>query len=244
MKSTTAQRFGALSLWLAISLAPAFALEPAGNVSHLIGVLSAQHLDGSKTLLSLKSAVHGGDQLDTSRDSYARVKFLDESELILKPDSRVKIDQYRYVVNDPAADRSVIELLKGGLRRVSGLIGKRNPPRDTVNTPVAMIGIRGTHYGLLLCQQDCGHIATLSGEPLKDGVHIDVAQGEVALSNSGGALKVTAGQFAYVRDNLTAPVLVPPGLGVQVTAPSSILKNHGRGQTLDITDCDGQCVMQ
>ena len=232
-----------LGLCWALQAAAALANEPAGNVSHLIGVLSAQHADGSKTLLALRSAVHGGDQLDTSRDSYARIKFLDESELILKPDSRAKIDQYRYVVNDPAADRSVIELLKGGLRRVSGLIGKRNPPQDTVNTPVAMIGIRGTHYGLLLCHQDCGHIQTLDGKPLKDGVHIDVAQGEVSLSNSAGVVKVAAGQFGYVKDNFTPPILVPPHLGVQVTAPSSILKNNGRGQTLDLNNCYGKFVM-
>lgn len=226
-------------IWLAL---PAVAADPAGHVSHLQGILAAER-DGARTLLALQSQVQDGDQLDTAQNSYARVHFLDDSELILRPDSRVKVAGYHFVADDPDQDRSVIELLKGGLRRVSGLIGKRNPPQDTLHTPVAIIGIRGTHYGMLLCQGDCDHIITADGVPLRDGLHIDVEQGQIAVNNGAGEVTVQAGQFAFIPDNVTPPKVVPPREGVRVTAPAAILRNNGRGQTLDITHCDGQCVV-
>lgn len=241
--------------------------ETAGTITHLSGTLSAKRGDGKRTLLAVGSVVQVGDVLDTSHNTYARIKFADNAEVVLRPDSRIRVEQYRFVPEDPSSDRSLIDLLKGGLRRISGLIGKRSPPQDTIQTPVATIGIRGTHYGLLLCQSlckdgkesggdpssgnadlaacanDCGNIPTLNGQPLKEGLHLDVAAGEVALQNEQGLLPVLAGQFAYIKDWITPPMIVPPGQGVQVTIPSSIARNRGKGQTLDITKCNGQCVV-
>jgi hypothetical protein len=256
-----------LGLLLALLVAANAWGDPAGSVTHLTGTLSAQRGDGKRTLLAVGSAVNEGDVLDTAHDTYARIKFADNSEVVLRPDSRIRVEQYRFVPEDPSSDRSLIDLIKGGLRRISGLIGKRSPPQDKIQTPVATIGIRGTHYGLLLCRSvcsgslspngesaagepdasacpnDCGDIPTVTGRPLKDGLHVDVANGEVALQNEQGLLPVLAGQFAYVRNRITLPVIVPPGEGVRVTMPSSIARNRGKGQTLDITNCNGQCVV-
>lgn len=242
--------------------------DAAGTITHLSGTLSAKRGDGKRTLLAVGSVVQVGDVLDTTHNTYARIKFADNAEVVLRPDTRIRVEQYRFVPEDPSSDRSLLDLLKGGLRRISGLIGKRSPPQDTIQTPVATIGIRGTHYGLLLCQStckdnkgsgtdpagapdelsacanDCGNIPTLNGQPLKEGLHVDVAAGEVALKNEQGLLPVLAGQFAYIKDWITPPMIVPPGQGVQVTIPSSIARNRGKGQTLDITKCNGQCVVQ
>lgn len=250
-------------LLIALAAASTAWAETAGTVTHLSGTLSAKRGDGKRTLLAVGSVIQVGDVLDTSHNTYARIKFADNAEMVLRPDSRIRVEQYRFVPEDPSSDRSLIDLLKGGLRRISGLIGKRSPPQDTIQTPVATIGIRGTHYGLLLCQStckddaggggaadaaacanDCGDIPTLTGQPLKTGLHVDVAAGEVALKNEQGLLPVLAGQFAYIKDWITPPMIVPPGQGVQVTIPSSIARNRGKGQTLDITKCNGQCVVQ
>ena len=233
-----------LAVWLALASAGLVRAEPAGRVSHLLGVLTAERGADTRTLLSLDSVVQVGDVLVSTRNTYARITFLDASELILRPDSRVKIERYRFVPSDPPADRSLIQLLKGGLRRVSGLIGRRSPGEDRLETPIAVIGIRGTHYGLLLCQQDCGGIPTPSGAPLPDGLHADVAQGQIVLRNPAGEIILGAGQFAYVRDSATPPAIVPPGEGVKVTAPAAIIRNRGKGQTLDADRCDGDCVVQ
>jgi hypothetical protein len=45
-------------------------------------------------------------------------------------------------------------LLKGGLRALSGLIAKRRPEAVRYDTPVASIGIRGTDTLLRLCEAD------------------------------------------------------------------------------------------
>lgn len=53
------------------------------------------------------------------------------------------------------SSRAFFRLVKGGFRSVSGLIGKVNQDDYRVSTPVATIGIRGTRYGVRLCQGEC-----------------------------------------------------------------------------------------
>jgi hypothetical protein len=232
-----------LAFWLALLCNGLAWAEEAGSITHLNGTLSAEHADGSRTLLSIKSIVNSGDVLETAHNTYARIKFLDNSELILRPDTRVKVEQYHFVEQEPAADRSLISLVKGGLRKLSGLIGKRSPPQDKLQTPIAVIGIRGTNYGLLLCQGDCAGIPTLSGVPLNDGLHIDVAGGEITAFNGAGEVTIGTGQFGYVLDYSSPPIIVPMGDGVQVTIPAAIIRNRGNGQTLDDSSCNNQCVV-
>lgn len=58
---------------------------------------------------------------------------------------------------EPGSDssRAFFRLVKGGFRTVSGLIGKVNQDDYRVSTPVATIGIRGTRYGVRICQGEC-----------------------------------------------------------------------------------------
>lgn len=53
------------------------------------------------------------------------------------------------------SSRAFFRLVKGGFRTVSGLIGKVNQDDYRVSTPVATIGIRGTRYGVRICQGEC-----------------------------------------------------------------------------------------
>jgi hypothetical protein len=45
--------------------------------------------------------------------------------------------------------------LKGGVRALTGLIGKRNPQNVEVRTTTATIGIRGTSFDARICESDC-----------------------------------------------------------------------------------------
>jgi hypothetical protein len=229
------------ALCLPLSAAKA---EEVAKVTHLRGTLAVRHADGSRGLLALHSEVKEKDTLSTEDNSYARVKFADNAETVLRPGSELNVERYRYIEKQPENSNVLLRLLKGGLRRVTGLIGKAAPKNEVLTTPVATIGIRGTHYGLLFCRGDCGQIATVSGEPLRDGLHLDVVQGRIAVKNGAGETIVGPGQFAYVRDANTLPVLVPTNEGVQVTIPPAIVLNSGTGATLDVNNCNGRCSVE
>lgn len=123
-----------------------------GTVSQLSGTISVQKPDGSVRLLARNSEVARGDTLNTERDSFAQVKFTDGAVVTLKPNTRFRIEDYAFDQADPARDNSAFALLKGGLRMITGLIGKRgNQDAMRMGTATATIGIRGTTFTV----EDC-----------------------------------------------------------------------------------------
>ncbi|MCX8086056.1 MAG: FecR domain-containing protein [Rhodocyclaceae bacterium] len=202
---------------------------PSGEVTHLSGTLSVLKADGSSKLLSVKSQIAEGDVLTTEADSYARIKFVDGAEVVLRPNTRFKVERYRFEEGKPEGDNVFVSLLKGGLRTVTGLIAKRNKDKVAYQTPTATIGIRGTHFGALFCQGDCGELRTAAGDIPANGLHVDVAAGAISLTNNAGSFEFAAGQFAFVPDALRPPELVPPERAIRVTMPSAIATNRGLG---------------
>jgi hypothetical protein len=83
-----------------------------------------------------------------------------------------------------------------------------------------------------------------TGAPPADGLHVDVAQGAISLTNKGGTQIVDAGQFAYVRDASTPPVIQPPSQGIQVTMPAHISRNTSSGRTVGTKRDDMECAVQ
>ena len=230
------------ALALGLVWMPAAQAATAGQVTHLSGTLSAKRADGTSKLLSIKSEVAEGDTLNTEAETYARIKFADGGEVVLRPGTRLKIESYAYNAAKPESDSIVMNMFKGGLRAVTGLIGKRNKEKVSFATETATIGIRGTHFGALLCQNDCGGVPTTGGTPPPNGLHVDVTNGAVTMSNSAGSVQINAGQFGYVANATTPPVPVPPQQGIQVTMPSSIAQNKGGGKGVG-KGGDAECKM-
>lgn len=228
-----------LAVGLAFGVIGVAAAEGVGQVTHLSGVLSVKREGGSR-VLSVKSDVREGDLLATQQDTFARVKFNDGGELVLRPGSQLKIDAYAFAEAQPARDNIVMSLLKGGFRAVTGLIGKRSRDNVAYRTPTATIGVRGTHFGVLLCtpdkenagQNDCAGVPTLTGQPPANGLHVDVAAGLIVISNQGGQTQVGTGQFGFVASNVAPPVVVPAESGVPVTIPPSINSNSAGGRSI------------
>ena len=186
----------------------------AGIVTHLSGSLSVQRPDGSVRILSQRSEVNPGDVLTTERDSYAQINFTDGSSMTLRPNTTVKVEEYRFDRTKPQEDTSFMRLVKGGLRTVTGLIGRRgNQDAYKIGTNQATIGIRGSSGDTLECSQGCAGVTPTSGK-LKPGLYHATHTGAYILQNEAGSQLVSAGQFGYVADAKTPPELLPkdPGL--------------------------------
>lgn len=210
----------------------AFAADPVATVTHSSGTVSVKRGSEPPKLLAVKSDVFEGDRIATQADTYTRLKFKDGSEVVLRPNTQMVVTSYAYREDKPESDNVLLSLIKGGLRSVTGLLGKRNKEKFGVATPTATIGIRGTNFGLQLCNGDCGGIPTVSGKPMENGLHIDVADGAVVVSNKGGNLQFNIGQFGFVKDANSPPVLVPPKDGVRVTIPGSIRNPGAAGKSV------------
>jgi hypothetical protein len=194
--------------------------EPVGQVTHVSGVLLARKSDGTSKIIAPRSVVEPGDLLATAGDTYARVKFTDGGEVTLRPNTQFQIVGYQFDKKEAGKDSAVFNLLKGGLRTVTGLIGKRKPDSYEMRTIVATIGIRGTHYGAYFCQDDCQNIRDAEGRPPANGLHLDVADGMISVKNQGGETVFSAGQFGYVQDKTTPAINVPAGQNVTTNVPT------------------------
>lgn len=205
----------ALFLLLALLSAAAVAAG-AGTVTHLSGTLSVQRPDGSVRILSQKSEVSPGDVLTTQRDSYAQINFTDGSSLTMRPNTQIKIEQYNFVQDRPQEDNSFLRLVKGGLRTVTGLVGKRgNQDAYKVGTNTATIGIRGSSGDTIDTSGGCEGV-TPGCENLPSGVYHTTYTGSYIMQNEGGTQVIGEGQFGFAKDPKTPPVILPgdPGLNV------------------------------
>lgn len=226
-----------------LSIQSAHAAGPVGRVTHLSGLLTAKRVDGTSRVISVKSEVREGDTLHTEQETYARVKFQDGGEVVLRPGSQLAITAYNYIESEPKSDNVVLGMLKGGIRAVTGLIGKRNQDAVKFEAETATIGIRGTHFGALICQGDCGGVPTATGKPPENGMHLDVADGAIVVRNGAGQQVVSTGQFGYVRSSTSAPAVVPPQQGIIVSMPQSISQNKSDGRGVGKAK-EGECAVK
>ena len=210
----------AAALGLAMTALPALAAG-GGEGVHLSGTLSVQRPDGAILVLGEKSEVRAGDLLTTQRDSYAQINFTDGSSVTMRPFSQMKIDAFNYVQDKPQEDNAFFRLLKGGLRTVTGLVGKRgNQDAYRIGTATATIGIRGSVGDTVACVPSCAGVMP-GGEGLSPGTHhqtysgtyimqsggqtVTIGEGNTGFTN-GGEIKITVGAIGGGTVNLNIPV--------------------------------------
>lgn len=203
--------------------------QVAGTVVHLSGPLMAKKADGSVKILARKSEVEQGDTLVAEKGTYAQIRFIDNSEITLRPDTTFKIAAFAYDEARPDADSASFDLVKGGLRSVTGLLGKRNKEKFSLKTPTATIGIRGTTFIAQYVPSVPGGAARtpVSGPILPPGLHVSVTDGVIVMSNPAGSSNFSAGQFGYVPNNVMPPVVVPNNPGLKFTPPPTFTMSSG-----------------
>ncbi len=185
------------------------ASKPAGKVIIAAGEAYARTLDGEQRPLRRRAEFFAGEVLVTGDDGRLQVRFLDGAMVDLRENTEYRIDDYRYHGEESTGERSVTTLLKGGLRTITGAIGKQNPDAYRMNTPVATIGIRGTHFEAVLA----------------DGLVVGVWRGGVQVRNEAGALEIGQGaafDYLHVASAAQAPmgqIAVPAPLQGRTPVP-------------------------
>lgn len=198
----------AASLWALLAASPVRA-EPAGRVLALAGTASLER-SGQRQPLQAGVDVENGDVIDVGDKSALQLRLTDESVVALRANTRLKIQDYRYNRN-AVEDRSIMGLLRGGMRTITGLIGKSNPKSYSVSTLVATIGIRGTHFTLVACDNDC---ANPDGTPTANGLFGGVTDGRVSVTNDAGETEFGQQDYFHVVSATAPPqrLLAPPAV--------------------------------
>lgn len=189
-----------VSLFLLPSLAAAQAgrfLLAAGDVTVVRG--------GATVRAAVGTAVESGDVIRVGQQSNAQIRLSDESIVALRPGTELRIDDYVYSGKPDESSRSLISLARGGLRTITGAIGAlHDRKRYEVRTPTASIGIRGTHYVLVQCDNDCPGAA--------NGTYGGVSDGSIGVQNQTPERQFAAHEFFHVASASTPPeaLIAPP----------------------------------
>ncbi len=178
-----------------------------GKVIINIGGLEAVNR-GEARQLKRNSKIYRGDTLKTLNRTHTQIRMKDGALLSMRPNTELRIAEYNYNGSEDGTERSLLELIRGGFRTITGAIGHRNKQNYQVKTSVATIGIRGTHYGLMLCNAG----SCTSEDGLKDGLYGGVVDGEITTKNESGEYHFTNDQYFHVASSQQKPTvrLIPP----------------------------------
>jgi hypothetical protein len=190
---------------------------PAGTVTLLNGTAQATGLSVPVHPLNKGDSIYPGDVVETAAGSYALIRFTDQGSVLLRPQSRFQVENYKYGAAAPAAapapaapapqggalaplqassagtgDSSFFRLLKGGLRAVSGLIAHADYGHYRMSTPVATMGIRGTDYEIAICDSGCASDPNITnvvpaGKDLNGAVLSGVNDGSIQVNSLVGS---------------------------------------------------------
>jgi len=189
---------------------------PAARVDFAVGNVTAVTAGGQSRALAKGAQLNEGETINTN-NGRAQLRFTDGAYVSLQPASEFRIDQYRFAGKVDGSEKGLFSLLKGGLRTITGLVGRNNKKNYQISTTVATIGIRGTEYTIQYGQSITG----------------TVGEGEIEVCNGAGCLSVANGESYYVQNQDVKPVLTNKRTDLPPPEPTKPLLNFVQGETTD-----------
>jgi hypothetical protein len=191
---------------LLLSIPIAYA-QSAGTILFKSGNAVLTRADQTTHPIQRNDDVRNGDTIETNHGR-VQIGFIDGGKVSLQPDTIYKINQYIFTGEEDGTEYALTELVKGGLRTISGLIGHKNRDRYQLTTPVATIGIRGTEFNVIYSNNQL--IMTTN-------------QGSVDVCNKGGCRNAIAGQSVKATNNTSQPTYTNETANIS-SAPPSLTK--------------------
>jgi len=185
-------------------LTPIAYAQSAGTILFKSGNAVVLRADQSTHPIQQHDDVLNGDTIDT-KNGRVQIGFIDGGKVSLQPETIYKINRYSFSGEEDGSEYALTELIKGGLRTISGIIGHRNHERYQLATPVATIGIRGTEFTVIYANNQL--IMTTN-------------QGSVDVCNQGGCRNAIAGQSIKTNSSTSQPTYTNQTANITAAPPS------------------------
>lgn len=182
----------------------ALAAVSAGVAQFIAGDVNVRRSNGKTDPLVKGKDLESGQAILTGTNGRAQVKFSDGGLISLQPNTEFKIANYVDQA-DPKQDRFLVDLLRGSMRAITGLIGKRNRENYKVTTTTATIGIRGSGFN--------------AGYNPDGSLSVTTELDAIEVCNAGGCVGLTAGESVRVTSNTDAPVRTNIRASIPTPAP-------------------------
>ncbi|HXE37157.1 MAG TPA: FecR family protein [Azonexus sp.] len=197
----------------------------SARIDFAIGNVLAVAPSGTQRQLAKGGEVFSGETVKTGPDGRAQLRFNDGAMVSLQPQTDFRLDNYHFTGQQDGQEKGLFSLLRGGLRTITGLIGKANRDNYQVTTSVATIGIRGTEYTISYIDSDTISLATGEGS-------IEVCNSAGCAILSSGEAAVISGPDGTARITDTRPRLSPAQPGELALATFSTSENRNPNGSL------------
>jgi hypothetical protein len=169
---------------------PVHAVAATGIAQFAVGDVNVRR--GATTMpLNRGAVINSGDNVITGRAGQTQIRFSDGGLVSLAPNSQFNIDKY-VDANKPEEDGFFASLLRGGMRAITGLVGKRNRENYKITTTTATIGIRGSAF---------------SANYNPDGsLNVAGEQDGIVVCTNAGCVELIVGEAVRVSDSNSLPV--------------------------------------
>lgn len=203
-------------LLLLVLLLPSVALANVGSIVQQQGS-SVQIRRGAETLPGgVNAAVNMNDAIVTGLSSL-QLRFQDNTTAAVTENSRFVIDDFVYDPNR-GAGRLNVRVSMGTVRYVSGQIARNNQQSVQVNTPTAVIGVRGTDFFMTVDESGQSLVVLVPSCDQQGNCYT----GRISVTNDGGTVEMDQPFHAtYVPSATVAPT--PP---VQLSISISDINNN------------------
>ena len=156
-----------------------------GEVERVQNLAEAVYGDETRSL-GKSSTVKRLDLLKTGADARLEVRLNDGSKVTLGDNAELVVDDF---VHTPKQERAItLNALKGALRFVGQKLEDYSRQEVKVKTPVATLGIRGTHFW----------VGRIDGE-----TGVLVLDGNVLVNSRYGLVSLGPGEGTMIKDNGT-----------------------------------------
>ncbi|OGT07851.1 MAG: hypothetical protein A3J49_16235 [Gallionellales bacterium RIFCSPHIGHO2_02_FULL_57_16] len=187
-----------------MGISPAAYASIAGHVQFVSGEVQITNPAGQIRPAQKGDAINEGDTLTSAQKSSAQIKMQDGGFVAVRPDTRLKFDQFVFAGKEDGSEKSFFSLFKGGFRAVTGLIGNLNKQNYKITTPAATIGIRGTDHETFLITPD-SPLARVA--PV--GAYNKVNVGETYVATDKGTIFVQPNQMGFAGGMDQMPKVQP-----------------------------------
>ncbi len=188
----------------------------SARVAALLGPVSAQAPNGVRRSVVEGGPVYPGDILETSASGHAILVFRDNTKVTVQPRTQFRVENFVYNRESPSDGSVVFNLLRGGMRVLTGLVGRSRPQAVRMTTPTATVGIRGTGLDIFSEPGSCAAPNGAAGCTL-----ITTWQGEGVLNpGASNEFAVPTGVFAVQDNTDTMPRALPTPPPVMIDVPT------------------------
>jgi len=191
--------------------------QTAGVVQFVAGDVRLVQPGGGERAARKGAPVNVGDTLTTASGAMAQLKMGDGAIVVVVPESRVTVAEFRYTGVEDGTEKVRYRLEQGGFRAVTGAIGRTHKKNYLIETPIAHMGVRGTDHETYYFAVT----GPAGGDDAKPGAYNKVNTGRTFIRTGAGEVEIDPNQVGFVASANEVPVILPavPGFFNRSIAP-------------------------